>query len=174
MAKQYLVRFGSDDPANHTGLSPTLSVFRELTSGTAITAPGITEVPAASGLYYFTWNPTMPIAFVCDGGAALSANIRYASGLLDPVDAVNEQVTALGVTMTFNFTGLLGTTGATFGGASTDPGTVFGYLKRLQELQEGNANFNKVSGAWEIYSRGSSTLFASKTLTNSSSLVTKT
>lgn len=67
----------------------------------------------------------------------------------------------------------IGSTASTFGSTSADPDTLFGYMKRIQELIEGNQDFNKTSGAWEMWSRGSSTLLRLKTLTNSTSGVTK-
>lgn len=66
----------------------------------------------------------------------------------------------------------IGTTASTFGDSSTDPGTLYGFLKRMQEFNEGDASFVKSSGSWAISSRGGS-LLATKTLANSSSTVTK-
>lgn len=67
----------------------------------------------------------------------------------------------------------LGTTASSFGTTSVDPGTVYGYLKRLQEVQEGDASFNKTSGVWSIQTRGG-TLLQEKTVTNAANTVTKT
>lgn len=75
-----------------------------------------------------------------------------------------------------NFTDLLnriGTTASSFGTTSVDPGDMFGFLKRLQELQEGQASFDKSTGTWLIQTRGA-TLLRSRTLSNSASSVTKT
>jgi hypothetical protein len=47
--KNYLLRFGQNNPANYTGLSPTFTVFAFLPSGTLTTPPGITESPAGTG-----------------------------------------------------------------------------------------------------------------------------
>lgn len=69
---------------------------------------------------------------------------------------------------------LLGSSGSTFGGQLTDPIDLFGYMKRLQELWEGDNNYVKGSGGFSQYSRGSSTLLRAKTIANSISLVTKT
>lgn len=67
----------------------------------------------------------------------------------------------------------LGTTASSFGGTNVDPGDIFGYVKRLLEFNEGNQNFNKTAGSWDIYSRGSSTLLVTKALTSSSLGVTR-
>lgn len=66
----------------------------------------------------------------------------------------------------------IGTTSSTFGTSATDPGDLYGYMKRIQEFLEGDATFTKSSGAWAVKSRGGS-LLASKTLTNTSTTVTK-
>ncbi len=159
MSVQYVLRFGSSSPANYTGLSPTITSFRELPAGTVVTPPGVTEIPSSSGLYYFTYGATAPISFIVDGGAALSSTERYIAGVVDPLDNVQSA--------------LIGDTSSSYGSTSVDPTTLFGYLKRLQELGEGDAQFNKSSGAWTIYNRGASTLLRVKALANNSTTVTK-
>lgn len=157
MAKEYWLKFGTGNPALNTGLTPTFTLF-SLEGLTAIVSPGITEAPTSSGLYKFVYGPTVAIVFVADGGSGLSNSDRYISGTLDPIQAVDESI---------------GTISSSFGSTATDPTTVFGYLKRDQEILEGNAIFNKSTGQWEIYSRGSSTLLRVKTLSNNSSQATK-
>lgn len=66
----------------------------------------------------------------------------------------------------------IGSTLSSIGTTSVDPGDLFGFLKRAQEFREGNQTFNKVSGAWNISTRGN-TLIAVKTLGQSASQVTK-
>lgn len=156
--KQYYLKFGTGDPASYTGLSPTFVIF---SAGglTSIVAPGITESPAGSGLYGFSYGPTISILFKADGGSGLASGDRYIVSALDPIQAVDEKV---------------GTTSDSFGSTATDPGSVLGYLKRNQEFLEGNAVFTKSTGTWDIYSRGSSTLLREKTLTNTISAANKT
>lgn len=212
--KTYYFSFGNISPASFTGLFPTMTIFSAL-GVTSVAAPGITETPAASGIYRFQYGPTISTVFVVDGGATLSASNRYIVGSVDPIQAVDEQLTNVGVTLsaigvslsavsvtvgvigssliglgsTLNliyqgFTSLgstlgpvldvLGATTSSFGTSTVDPGTLFGYVKRLQELLEGNAAFNKQSGIWDMYSRGSTTLLREKTLANTSTAATKT
>lgn len=66
----------------------------------------------------------------------------------------------------------IGQTTSAIGTTSTDPGDLFGYLKRMQEFSEGNQTFSKQSGVWTINTRGN-TLLATKTLTNSNTTVSK-
>jgi hypothetical protein len=68
----------------------------------------------------------------------------------------------------------LGSTASSFGDSTTDPVDLFGYIKRTLEILEGNQSYIKPSGALSIYSRGSSVLLASKTITNSVTTVIKT
>lgn len=156
--KNYLLIFGNGNPSGNSGLSPTLTVFKTTPGGTNVTPPGITQVPTSTGLFYFSYGPTNSISFVADGGSTLSATARYISGLLDPSDAVDE---------------LIGTTASSFGTTAVDPTDLFGYVKRLQELQEGNASFDKTTSVWTIYSRGSSTLLRSKSFSDSTSTISK-
>lgn len=157
MAKDYWLRFGTGDPATNTGLSPTFTIF---SAGglTALSAPGITETPTGSGLYRFQYGPTLSIVFTCDGGAALSGGDRYIVGALDPIQTLDQQV---------------GTVDASFGSTASDPDTVMGYLKRSQEVSEGDAVFTKSTGAWQVYSRGSSTLLFEKSLSNNTTEASK-
>ena len=155
--KTYYLVFGSGNPANFTGLAPTLTIFSAM-GVTALSAPGVTETPVGSGMYQFEYAPTLSILFLADGGANLSNTDRYLKGALDPIHAVDEK---------------MGYTTDSFGSTATDPSTVMGYLKRNQELQEGNAVFTKSTGVWDVYSRGASTLLMEKTLTNTTSASTK-
>lgn len=157
MAKTYVIKFGTGNPANFSGLTPTFTIFSSF-GLTSITAPGITETPASSGLYQFVYGPTVPIVFKIDGGSSLSDSDRYIPNVLDPIQAVDEKV---------------GTLSDSFGSTAVDPTTLMGYLKRLQEFMEGNATFIKSTGIWSVFSRGSTTQLASKTLTNTSTSATK-
>lgn len=155
--KNYYLKFGTGDPASYTGLSPTFVIFAA-NGVTILTAPGITETPAGSGLYQFVYGPTQSILFKVDGGAALSGSDRYIVGTLDPIQAVDEKV---------------GYTTDSIGSTATDPASILGYLKRNMEFMEGNATFTKSTGVWQVYSRGSSTLLTAKTLTNTTTAAGK-
>ncbi len=158
MAKNFVVQFGTGNPTLRTGLTPTFTIFKTV-GGSNITAPGVTEIPTSSGLYYFTYGPTSAIAFVLDGGSSITdTSIRYLTGQLDPVQAVDESI---------------GVSGDSYGSTSVDPTTIFGYVKRLREFNEGNSTFDKSSGVWDIYTRGSSAELVQKTLTDASGVVTK-
>lgn len=222
-SKVYWLRFGSDNPANKTGLSPTFIKFLN-SAGAATTAPAITE-PGSAGLYQFSYDPQGPIGFIVDGGASLTGADRYIAGSLDVNDKISEvggtlsalgsslgaisatliaqgatlvaigntsgamaatlvaqgatlvaignTVAGIGVTLSGVFTGI-GDTTSSFGTDAADPTTVFGFLKRIQELHEGNSDYAKGTGIWRMYSRGSSQLLRSKTLADGATNVTKT
>lgn len=214
MAKNYVVSFGG---SNYTGLAPTFLVFQTV-AGVSTTRPGITEIPTASGLYYFTYGPTNTIAFVMSGATTgIPQGQRYISGALDPIQAVDEQVTALGSTMqaigstlvgygasslvqgasiltqgasiltqgasilaAISSSGnsavlaIIGTTASSFGDTSTMPATVFGYLKRLKEFNEGVSDFTKSTGVWQVFSgEGTTTQLFQRTLSDTSGNVSK-
>lgn len=158
MSKTYVLQFGSGDPRLVSGLSPTMILFYSSIGATQLIGPTIIETLPASGFYMFQYEPTESVTFLADGGAVLSSTDRYVTGVLDPIQAVDEKV---------------GTLQDSFGSTGVDPSTVLGYLKRNQEFEEGNAVFNKSTAIWDIYSRGSSTLLAEKVLTNTISAATK-
>lgn len=157
MAKDFWFSFGTGDARTNTGLTPTFVIFH--TRSTTLTPPGVTEPIVGTGMYLAQFNPTLGIIFQLDGGAALSTADRYLKGAFDPVQAVDEKI---------------GFTTDSFGSTAIDPATLLAYAKRNQEFDEGNMTFNKSTGVWNIYSRGSSTLLKEKTLTDSASTATKT
>lgn len=159
MAKDYWIRFGSENPQTTSGLTPTLSTFISA-GGTNMTAPTLMEVGASTGAYKFTYDPspTFSIFFTADGGSVLADSDRYICGVLDPISAVDTR---------------LGFVQDSYGSTASDPTTAIGYLKRLQELLEGDAVFTKSTGVWTISSRGSTTLLRSKSLTNNTTSATK-
>lgn len=146
-------------------------------------------------MYLFSYDPLTQIAFICDGATTnLAFSDRYVQGVLDPFDqfgvtlnfaaaqgtsllAQGLSAYALGVSNyalgLVNQT-LVGTTASSFGTDLVDPTTVFGFLKRAQETREGNETYTKASGDLDIYSRGSSQLIASKTVSDTTAQTTKT
>lgn len=159
-AKTYLVRFGTDNPANRTGLTPTFTKFFN-SAGAATTPPAISEI-ASSGLYAFSYEPMGFIGFIIDGTASLPATERFVTGVLDLNDRISEAAANVGTTVD------------SFGDSASDPTTMFGFMKRIQELLEGNSIYAKGTGLWSMYSRGSSYLLRDKTVADSATQVTKT
>lgn len=160
--KQYLLRFGSDNPANHSGLSPTFTNFHAIPgSSFVVVAPSITETGSGEGCYTFGWTATtFPVYFKVDGGATQASTDRYVVGILDPVQAVDEKI---------------GWLTDSFGSTAVDPASVIGYLKRNLEVNEGNAAYQKSNAAWTVQARGASgVVLFTKTLVNNSVSVTKT
>jgi len=165
--KFYALRFGSDNLANYTGFSPTFTIFHSIPgSSFSVTAPSISESGPGEGLYVFGWTATtFPILFKVDGGASLVATARYLTGVLDPVQAVDEKI---------------GWLTDSFGSTAVDPTTLMGYAKRGQEFNEGVGSFNGQSSLWTVQSRSvaagvttTPTTLVTHTLTNSSGTVTK-
>jgi hypothetical protein len=157
--KTYLAVFGSGNPSAYSGLSPTFITFQigPTLPWATLTPPGISEISSGAGIYTFSYNATLPIAFVLDGGSILSATDRYVRGILDPIQAVDQRV---------------GFPGDSIGSTNVDPATLMGYAGRNQEFEEGTATFNKQTGTWVIQTRGG-TAFQSRVLANLSGSVTK-
>lgn len=74
----------------------------------------------------------------------------------------------------FTNAAVIGTAAASFGTDSSDPTSVYGFLKRALETREGNETYTKATGVLDIYSRGSSQLLREKTIADSTSTTTKT
>lgn len=115
------MRFGSGDPRAFTGLNATFLLFK-LSDGTNVTSPGITEVPSATGLYYFNWGTTTSISFLADAATTSpGADGRYVAGSLDPSDRIDEYGTTLVAIGMTNFA--LGTTNVALGTTNVALGT---------------------------------------------------
>ena len=82
-------------------------------------------------------------------------------------------VSGLGASFTWLDTEI-GSTASSFGDSSTDPATVFGYLRRVVQFLEGNQTYTKSTGGLVFASRGSSYVLASKTVADSTTQTTKT
>lgn len=158
MAKTYFVRFSSGNPNLYAGLSPTFVQFMS-EGATTLTPPSISELGTSTGLYKFSYapSPTFAIAFVIDGGAALSSGDRYVVGSMDAVQVTDQS---------------LGFSQDSYGSTAM-PESVFGYVKRVIEFLQADNTFNKSTGVWDVYAHGTSTMLMERTLQNSSSQTTK-
>lgn len=193
MAKTYWFTFSTQDPRTYTGLAPTFIQFVNQL-GATLPPPGITESPAGFGFYRsnYTVGASTSVAFLVDGGATLSSSIRYISGNIfgtENLDYVGATIIAIGTTLVAigttvsaigstvsgfgDLSALIGNTSSSFGSTSVDPGSLFGYAKRAQEVLEGNQDYRKSNGTWEIWSRGSSTMLRSKVLSQDVTGVTR-
>lgn len=115
MAKFYSLQFGSGDPRNYAGMSPTFLIFVRLTDGAAITPPAITQSLASSGIYQFSYGVTQPIAFLADAATTSPGTAgRYVQGQIDPVDRMDEVGASLVA---------LGTSGVALGVSNLAQGT---------------------------------------------------
>lgn len=159
MSNRYGLAFTSGDPRTLSGLTPTFLIYKDQSGNDITPTPTVTEVGTSTGLYYFqaTPSPTLTYFFLVDGGAA-AASSRYLTGTIDPIANVDQE---LGFTM------------SSFG-TTVNPSSVFGLAKRIVELFQADATFNKNTGAWSNYAKGTSTLLMEKTLTNSVTETTKT
>lgn len=170
-AKTYVLSFGTGDSRNYSGLLPTFLLFFDNT-GTNQAKPTITELVAGSGAYGFSYtiSATQSIYFLANTATTLpTANDNYIRGVIDPVLAVDQSTNSLAAA--------IGATTDSIGSTSVDPGTMYGFLKRLTEFNEGDSIFTASTGVWQIYNRtglGTTTLLRTKTLVNNSTSVTKT
>jgi hypothetical protein len=159
MSVDYFLVFGSGSPASKSGLSPTFTVF-STPAGGSTTAPAISEV-STTGIYTFNYAPQGPIAFVVDGATTgLATADRYIVGALDLGDESG--------------TVAIGTSADSIGDNLADPSTLFGFIRRIKELLEGDSTYTKSSGVYVMKDTSGATTIASKTITDSGLVVTKT
>jgi hypothetical protein len=145
--------------------------------GTSNVALGISNIALgtsnfALGTSIYALEQTLGSTLVAIGNTAIAlgtSNIALGTTAV----AIGTSLFASNASLTVNIAGI-GSAGSTFGGAASDPVDLFGYMKRIQENLEGNSSFTKGSGAWQIYSRGSSVLLTTKTVANGVSIITKT
>lgn len=160
MSQRYFARFGSGNPQEFSGLTPTFIIF-QTDLGASLARPSIAEVGISTGFYGFTYitSATYSIVFTIDGGNAIAeASSRYVAGVLDPISNVDQE---------------LGFVNDSYG-TTAIPSTVFALAKRLVQYWQADATFNKSSGVWAQFAQGTSTLLYQKTLTNDVSETTKT
>lgn len=93
-------------------------------------------------------------------------NVAYNTSIAAELSTLSAQSSTLSAN--------IGDTTSLFGDSSTDPSTVFGYLKRMQEFKEGDQSFDKTTGVWTIQDRTGATTIATRTLDNTSTAVTRT
>ncbi len=86
--------------------------------------------------------------------------------------AIGNTVIAIGMSMSVLVLGI-GSTASLIGDSVTDPIDLFGYVKRLAELSQGQEQFIKGSGALTMYDRTGATTLATRTISNNASLVVK-
>jgi hypothetical protein len=181
--KDYYLVFGAGNPADNTGLTPSFTTFAN-NLGVATTAPGVTEIIAASGLYRFQYEAQGSVIFVVDGDvgglSAIPDADRYITGSLDVEDRSEDFISGLGASLQAQIEGfstalgaLIGATSDVIGDTSTDPSTMFGFFKRAQEMAEGDQQYTKATGVLAYTDRTGATTMASKTIVDGTSTVTR-
>ncbi len=151
---------GSIDPADRSDeYGNTLISYSQNIQATGLTTLfGVIDVEVTQGFIF------------AQGTSITSQGVSNAAQNVTITSVVN--TLASGTSQTAELLLRIGSTLSVFGTSAVDPTDVFGYLKRMQEFNEGNQSFVKTSGAWAISSRGG-TLLATKSLSNSSTTVTK-
>lgn len=167
--------FGILDPVHR--VDQQLSEYTTTFTAVSVTLTAI----GVSGIALGTTSVALGISSVALGTTAVALGITTSAIGLSLMAigttnaAVGTTLSAIGLSLSAISSSMdtkLGTTASTFGTSASDPVDIYGYLKRVQEFLEGDATFTKSTGAWSVTSRGGS-LLASKTLTNTSSTVTK-
>jgi hypothetical protein len=167
---------GAIDPADRADEYGTTMIAigtSHIAQGVSILAFGVTSL--AIGTSHLAQGASL----LALGNTSLGYGISlYAAGT--SINAIGTTLTGIGTTLfgigitTGLLAGFIGDTSSSFGTTSTDPSTVFGFLKRALEIREGNQVYTKATGILDFYNRGSSTLLREKTVSDSSTTTTKT
>jgi hypothetical protein len=164
--------FGAIDPSDRISeYGNSLMAY-----GASISAQGVSIL--AQGTSILSFGVTLTAIGTSNIAQGLTT-LGYGVSIYSLEQAMSVTLAGIGTTLSVigislgNLSNLIGSTASSFGTDSVDPVDLFGYLKRTQEFLEGNQNYTKIPGSWDIYSRGSSQLLRSKTLTNSISMVVK-
>lgn len=106
-----------------------------------------------------------------------STNFALGTSIYALEQAIASTLTAIGNTVSVigpSLYALIGTTASLIGDNITYPSSLFGYVKRVNELIQGQETFTKGTGVLNMYESTGTTLLASRTITNSASTVIKT
>lgn len=145
------------------GVSLTAQGVSILAFGVSLTAQNVTLTAIGfSSLVY----GTSLFALGTTGVALGTSTIALLGNFGSTLTGIGNSSLALG-----NF---IGSTASSFGSTSVDPVDLFGFMKRAQEIAEGNQVYTKSTGLLDFYSRGSSTLLREKTISDTSSQTSKT
>lgn len=160
---------------------PTVAISFVLDGGAAITDSGIRflsqQLDPAQTIDVAVANlGTTTVAM----GNSLSILGGSLSIMGNSMNIMGTSIVAMGVTVSSIVSGasgvlaLLGNNASSYGDNTTNPTTVFGYLRRAQQFGEGDAIFTKATGVWDVYPRGvTTTLLLEKVLDDNGTLVTK-
>lgn len=145
------------------GVSLTAQGVSILSFGVSLTAQNVTLTAIGfSNLVYGISLFALGTTGVALGTTAVAGINALGSGFT----GIGNSLVALG--------GYIGSTASSYGSTSIDPVDLFGFLKRAQEMAEGNQTYTKGTGLLDFYNRGSSTLLREKTISDTSSSTTKT
>ncbi len=175
------------DRSDEYGTTLTAIGFSTLVYGSSLTAQGVTNI--ALGISQIAQGVTLTAigTSLLAQGVTLTAAINFGATVI--AGQVNMGVTlvaigntsfafgttnvAIGTSLNTLFS-FIGSTASSFGTTLIDPVDLFGFLKRAQEVAEGNNTYTKATGVLDISSRGSSTLLREKTISDTSTQTTKT
>ena len=144
--------------------------------GTSSVALGTSNVALGTSIYALQQVDSSTLTAV---GAIGITTYAYVQNLGITVVAIGNTAIAIGLSTLANtsyaatLSVVVGTTASVIGDNVTDPGDIFGYVKRLGELIQGQETFTKASGALSMFDRSGATTLVTRTITNSASLVVK-
>ena len=204
MARDYWFAFGGGTTTTNSGLNPTFITFmNDLGTGFAapsiteiaskglylsqynatqtivFTLDGATTGLAATDRYIngvFDPSDTFGGTLTAIGNSSIAlgtTTISYLSNQSTGFTGIANSLIGLGNSL--STIGLaIGTTASSYGSTSVDPVDIYGFLKRNQEMTEGNKTYTKATGLLDYFIRGGATLLREKTVSDTSTNTTTT
>ena len=154
------------------GTTLTAIGFSNLVYGSSLLAQGTTLTAIGfSNLVYGSSLTAQGVSLTAQG---VSLAAQSVSLMAQGVSMIAQGVTITYIGQSGGLFSLIGSpTASSFGSTSIDPTDMFGFLKRAQEMAEGNQIYTKATGVLDFYNRGSSTLLREKTISDTSANTTK-
>lgn len=153
------------------GITLTAIGFSTLVYGSSLTAQGVTLT--AIGFSTLVYGNSL----MAQGSTLFGFGVSTIAFGVTSI-AIGTSLTAQGVslfalgTSSVALGSFIGSTASSFGTTGIDPSTVIGFLKRAQEIAEGNQTYTKSTGVLDLLTRGS-TLLREKTISDTSATTTK-
>lgn len=152
-------------------LGTTIYAYEQLLGSTLL---GIGNTSIALGIT----NVALGISTIAQGNSTIAlgtTNVAIGTSMIAQGNTIIADLGNIGVSLSALSISLpvLGSTLSSIGGSAGDPVDLFGYVKRIAELIQGQEQFVKTSGALTMYDRTGATLLNSRTISNNSSMVIK-
>jgi hypothetical protein len=145
----------------------------EIFQGTTLVAIGNTSIALGQTAVAVESNQGVTLVAIGNSLSALGiTNVAIGTSIYALEQAIGSTLLSI-AGMGASILTAIGSTASLIGDLTHDPVDLFGYVKRLAELDQGQETFVKGSGVLTMFDRTGATTLAQRTVTNSASVVIK-